>query len=91
MKITAIYGTSHAGSTVLLARILMQSLPQDNRVHFRSFFSHRISVTSAAAAAHALKPANPYASRHPHSSSLFYRQSTHPTLFFWPVRCMLTM
>ena len=79
MKITAIYGTSHTGSTVLLV------------VHFWSFFSHRISVTSAAAAAHALKPANPYASRHPHSSSLFYRQSTHPTLFFWPVRCMLTM
>ena len=38
MKITAIYGTSHAGSTVLLARILMQSLPQDNSSTFSEFF-----------------------------------------------------
>ena len=38
MKITAIYGTSHAGSTVLLARILMQSLPQDNSSTFLEFF-----------------------------------------------------
>ena len=34
MKITAIYGTSHTGSTVLLARILMQSLPKDNSSTF---------------------------------------------------------
>ena len=40
MKITAIYGTNHTGSTVLLARMLMQSLPQDNTT-FSEFFLPR--------------------------------------------------